>query len=425
MIISQVGQVLVGLVDTAMVGQLGAVPLAGVTFANAIFFPFYVGGMGVAMGLTPLVSRALVRGNSGRIRSLVKNSVVLNSVLGVGLMLLFAGCVLLMPYMGQDPETLEVAIPYGWLMVLSMLPIYWMYTLRHFLEGLGNTIWAMVATLLANSINVLLNYMFIYGMWGAPEMGAGGAGLATLISRVLMFLILWFVVVRVPRFNYYLKGFWSEAVRRFRVIRLWRMGYPIAVQIGAETMSFGLMAIVIGTFGAVNIAGHQIAANMPHVAFMMVTGVANATTILVSRNYALNLHREVRAILRSALIIVILFMIFTSNTFIILSENIAQIFTPDPAVQDVAVYLLLFASMFQISDGIQGVAVGALRGVMDVKRPMIYSFCAYAFVGAPVAYICGFVLEMEAAGIWLGIVAAIVALSILYLRRFYKIVPRS
>ncbi|MFI3287799.1 MAG: MATE family efflux transporter [Rikenellaceae bacterium] len=420
-IISQVGQVLVGLVDTLMVGQLGAVPLAGVSFANAIFMTFVVAGMGFAMGLTPLVSRAAVRSNDERVRSLFKNSFVANTLLGVGFVAILALLIFLMPYMGQDPEVLEIAVPYTWLMLLSILPNMWMYTIRQFLEGLGNTFWAMVATISSNVINVGLNFVFIYGLCGMPEMGAIGVGVATLVSRVLMTIFMVLVMWIHRDYRGYLKGIMAVRVLRFRLLRLWRMGYPIALQLGIECGSFGAIAVAIGTFGAVSLAGHQIAVNMPTTAFMVVTGVANATMVLVARNYEMRLYAEVRRILSASLRIVTVFMALTAVLFLVFAMDIASLFSPDVAVQEVASYLLIFAAVFQLSDGIQGVTLGALRGLLDVKKTMTYTFFSYIVVGIPVAYLCGFVFGMGAGGIWLGLVSALTLLAVLYIRRFRKL----
>ncbi len=420
-IISQVGQVLVGLIDTIMVGGLGAVPLAGVSFANAIFNTFVIASMGLAMGLTPLISRALVKNNHQRITSLLKNSMALNTVMGVIFTLLFAVLIMLMPKMGQDEEVLEIAIPYASLMAISIIPNLWMFTVRQFLEGLGNTFWAMVATISSNVLNVALNFVLIYGMFGMPEMGAIGAGVATLISRILMMIFMIVVALKVPTFKRYFKGFWRIPILRFRLLRLWGMGYPIALQQGIECGSFGLMAIAVGTFGAVSLAAHQIAVNLPTTAFMVVVGVANATTVIVARNYELKLMGEVKKTLGASIKIITIFMSCTALLFIGFGHEIVSVFTQDLAVKEIAVYLLFFAAVFQVSDGIQGVTLGALRGLLDVKRPMYISSLSYIFVGIPTAYLCAFVLGMDAGGIWVGVTTTLTLLSVLYYIRFRKI----
>ncbi len=417
-IISQVGLMVVSLVDTMMVGQLGAVPLAGVSFANALFWPVMLIGMGIAMGITPLTSRAFVRNDIPRIKSLVKNSAFLNLILGVLLTLVLSGLTLTMPLMGQDAGAIEIATPFSWLMVASILPMMGFYTIRQLFEGLGNTKWAMVITITTNIANIIMNFIFIYGYFGLPAMGAVGAGLATLIARIMMVAMFAILVWRREAYRRFFRGFWSEKIKNFRLLRLWRIGYPIAMQIGVEMSGISLMAVIIGTFGAVELAGHQVAINLPTTAFMFVGGLASAVTILVSKNYALKLYDEVRALLRAALVMVICFMLFTATIFIIFAMPIVSLFTPDSAVQIVAAHLLFFGGLFQLSDGIQGVTLGALRGLMDVKRPMYYAMGSYLIIGAPIAYFFGFIIDMEAAGIWVGFVCALTALAILYIHRF-------
>lgn len=417
-IVSQVGLMVVSLVDTMMVGQLGSVPLAGVSFANALFWPVMLMGMGVAMGLTPLTTRAYVRENESRIKSLLKNSFLLNMVLGVVLTLILSALTLAMPLMGQDAAVVEIATPFSWLMVASIVPMMAFYTMRQLLEGLGNTTSAMVITVTANLANIGMNYVFIYGYLGMPAMGAFGAGLATLISRFMMVGLFALLIYRKDKFNYYFTGFWKERVQNFRLLRLWRLGYPIAMQIGVEMTAISLMAIVIGTFGAVELAAHQIAINLPTMAFMFTGGIASALSILVARNYALKLYDEVKALLRAAQVMIVGFMIFFALLVVIFAHPIVSIFTPDSGAQAVAAHLLLFAVFFQISDGIQGVTIGALRGLMDVKRPMYYAMGVYLVVGGPIAYLCGFVLDMEASGIWIGFISGLTALAILLNRRF-------
>lgn len=421
-IISQVGQVVVSLVDTMMVGRLGAVPLAGVSFANALFLPVMLAGMGIAMGLTPLTSRANARDDQKRMKSLVKNSFLLNNILAVALVVILGALTALMSFMGQDPEVVSVAQPFSWIMVASIIPMMWFYTARQFLEGIGNTSWAMAITIIANLINVGLNFVLIYGLLGMPALGALGAGIATLISRILMVVMFVILFRYKEQFGRYFAGWKTVKICRFRLLRLWRLGFPIAMQIGIECLGISVMAVAIGTLGATALAGHQIAINMPTLAFMFVTGLANATTILVARDYELKLYGSVRKTLRASLVMVSLFMVVSASIFLAFAYPIAAIFSPDPAVQEVAAHLLFFGALFQISDGIQGVTLGALRGLLDVKRPMYYAIATYIVIGAPVGYICGFVLEMGAGGVWVGFITSLTILAVLYVRRFRRFI---
>ena len=413
-VISQVGQMSVQLVDTMMVGHLGAVPLAGVSFANSLTFPVGIVGMGLAMGLTPLTGRASARGDFGRVQSLLKNSIVFNTLVGIGLTLVAFGLIEAMPWFGQDPEILPTARSYGYLMVGGLLPLVWFSTARQWLEGLGNTKWAMVITITGNVLNVGLNFVFIYGLLGMPALGAVGAGVATLISRVLMVGMWAWLFWRRECYRRFFVGMGRAKLAWFRMRRLLNVGGPISVQLGVEMAAMSLMAVAVGFFGATYLAAHQIAINLPSMAFMVVTGLANATTILTSRNFGLRRYGEIRRTLRAGLVTVTVFMVGSATLFLSLAHPIVSLFTSDAAVAAVAAHLLFFGALFQISDGIQGVLLGALRGLLEVNRPMIYAVVTYAVVGLPAGYLSAVVFGLGAAGVWVGFIASLTVLAVLY-----------
>lgn len=425
-IIAQVGQLSVQLVDNIMVGQLGtAEPLAAVSFANGIAMAIMTAGVGVAMGLTPLVSRASARGDFPRIQSLLKNSAVVNTAVACVLALALFGLTFAMDYMGQDESILPTAKAYSYLMVIGMFPMMWMCTARQFLEGLGNTKWTMVITISGNLINVIFNFILIFGMLGAPKMGAVGAGVATVISRFAMVAMYGVLFSKRDAYKRFFTGIKSVALSRFRSWRLLNIGIPIAVQLGIEMSAFALMGIAIGTFGAEALAGHQVAINFPSMSFMVVVGIANATTIIVSRNYGLRLYSDIRKTLRAALITVSVLMVFLAVLFAVFSPYIVSVFTPVQGVRDMAVYLLFFGAAFQIADGFQGVLLGALRGLLDVKRPMYYAIGGYLLLGLPLGYIITFSpLSIGAGGAWVAFIASVTFLGIMYIRRFNKIIKR-
>lgn len=413
-IISQLGQMSVQLVDTMMVGHLGAVPLAGVSFANSLAFPVSIFGMGLAMGLTPLTGRASARGDFGRVQSLLKNSIVLNTLVGIVLSIILVGLVESMAWFGQDPEILPTAHDYGYMMVIGILPLLWFSTARQWLEGMGNTKWAMVITISGNLMNVGLNFVFIYGLLGMPEMGAVGAGFATVLSRFLM-VAMWGVLFwRRAAYRRYFVGMSHVKLAWFRMRRLLNVGGPISVQLGVEMAAMSLMAVAVGFFGAKYLAAHQIAINIPSMSFMVVVGVANATTIVVSRNFGLRLYDEIRRTVKAGLVTITVFMIGSSALFLSFAYPIVSLFTSDMAVAAIAAHLLFFGALFQLSDGVQGVLLGALRGLLEVNRPMFYAIGTYLLVGFPSAYVSSVVFGLEAAGIWVGFIASVTVLGILY-----------
>lgn len=418
-IISQVGQYMVQIVDTVMVGHLGeAVPLAAISFAYALSWPVLFLGTGVVMGLTPLVGKSFARGDRMRSASLFKNALLLGGVVGVILMVLLGAMIPAMSYMGQDPAILPIARGYMAYQLASALPMVFFATCKQFLEGVGNTTHTMVIAIVGNLLNVLLNGALIYGWWIFPEMGAVGAGASTFISRLVMVVLFVRLFWRNPDYREYVGLFRKVEITRFRLRRLLNVGVPIAMQLFIEMTALSLLAIVIGLFGAVPQAAHQIAVNLPSLSFMVVTGLAAATTIRVSQDYGLRLYPSMRRAMNASVHLITLFTVCASVVVFFLGRPIAALFTDEPEVIEIAANLLRYGSLFMIIDGFQGVVLGALRGLTEVKRPMYYAIFTYLCVSAPVGYLCGFVLKMEAAGMWIAFIVGLAVLGLLYYRRF-------
>lgn len=423
-IISQVGTMSVQLVDTIMVGHLGATELAAVAFANTLAWPILFFGQATAMGLTPLVGRANAMGNRSRTTSLLGNSLAVNLALSMVMMIVMSSVALGMSHMGQEGSILPIAQKYIVYQVLSCLPMMLFATGKQFLEGLGNTTYAMMITISGNVVNVILNFCLIYGLWIFPEMGAVGAGASTFISRVLMTLAFGILVFRRSKYREYLVDFTRDMLTVFRVRRLLNVGVPIAMQTFIETAALSLMALAVGLFGATNLAAHQIAFNIPSLSFMFITGLASATTIRVSQDYGLRLYESMRRSLLASIHLIVAFTISTSILITVFSRQIASIFTADAEVISVAAGFLLLGAVFQIPDGIQGVMLGGLRGVLHVKRPMYVALGVYILIALPLGYLLSFQLGLGAKGTWVAFIAALSLLSVLYSVEFYKILKK-
>lgn len=419
-IISQLGQMTVQLVDAVMVGRLSSEGLAAISFANAIAWPVLLLGMGIAMGLTPLVGRSSARNDFDRTTSLLKNSLLLNVIFGITISIALFITSFFLDNMGQDAEIIPVARDYFYWMIASTVPIMLYSTARQFLEGMGNTTYAMVIVIVSNLINVALNFALIYGLWIFPEMGAVGAGAATCIARSTQILMFGTLFIKKEKYRKYLANFKNVAFCKFRIRRLLNIGFPISMQIFIEMSAMSLMAIVVGTFGAKALAAHQIAINIPSMAFMVVMGLQAATTIRVSQDYGLRLYDSMSMSLKASLHIIIAFMLFTSIFILTFSHQIASIFTTEVEVIDMASKFLFFGALFQLSDGIQGVVLGGLRGMMVVKPPMFYAIGIYIFVAAPVGYLCSYVLGMGAYGTWVGFITALTIFTVLFYRLFTR-----
>lgn len=420
-IIAQVGQYSVQIADTVMVGHLGdAIPLAAISFAYALSWPILFLGTGVAMGLTPLVGKSCARGDRTRSASLFKNSLLLGIATSLVSMLLLGLLLPLMSHMGQDPAILPVARGYMGYQLASALPMMLFASCKQFLEGIGNTSHTMTIAIIGNVLNIVLNGALIYGWWIFPEMGAVGAGASTLIARTVMVLLFARLLWSKPDYRRYLRQFRDVEITRFRLRRLLNVGFPIAMQLFIEMTALSLMAVVIGLFGAVPQAAHQIAVNLPSLSFMVVTGLSAATTIRVSQDSGLRLYPSMRRAMNASLHLITLFTVCASSLVSLFGRPIAGLFTDDPAVIEAAAYLLRFGCAFMVIDGFQGVILGALRGLTEVKRPMYYAIFTYTCISGTVGYLCSFVLGMGAAGTWVAFTTGLAVLSGLYYRLFCR-----
>lgn len=430
---TQIGGALVGLFDTMMVGHYATVDLAAVSFSNAIFFTIMVFASGSLMGLTPLIglqdgelSQHPDKANSIRAKmaSLLQNGLYFTLIISMVTTVLLALCIPFLDRFGQDPEVIEVARPYYILIVISLFPYLLFCLQKQFLEGLGNTIVAMVIVLAMNALNVLLNWVFIYGHWGAPAMGAVGAGIATLVSRIGMPVCL-FVAIMLHRH-------WREYIRLFsRHLSSWRevcyiarIGFPIGGQTFFETVTFTLAVVAIGWISKEAVAAHQIASQISNLTFMLAVGIGAGTTIRVSHQLGKGDLPAVRMASNASIHLVILMNTIGAALMIGLRHYIPYLFTDDQEVITIASQLLVFAGLYQYSDGLQAVGASMLRGITDVKVPMVIAFISYIIIGLLIGYVCAFPLGMGAAGIWIGFIVGLTFAAVLFHTRFNRLYKR-
>lgn len=416
--LSQAGQMVVVLADNLMVGQLGATQLAGAAFANNIFVVGMVFTMGLIHGLTPLTGKAFGSGNRAEAVNWLRQAFTTFPVISTIQAGIMAALVLFMPYMGQTAEVVKLAIPYYLVLVGSLIPFQFFFIFKQYAEGLGNTRIAMTITLTANIINILLNYIFIYGKLGMPALGLMGAGYATLISRLFMpmaFLILFF------KLDFFEpdRDYWRTS--RFNInaaVKLLKLGFPIAGQYIVEVLTFSLGSIMMGWLGEAALGAHQVVISLASLTYMTSAGLAAATTIKVSHFRGEKNFKEISHSVNASLRMVIVFMSLSVTMFLLFRFRIPALFVPDVEVISIAAGLMLVAGLFQIFDGIQVVSLGALRGLEDVKTPMLMVIIAYFPVALPISYISAFVLGWGPQGIWLGYMAGLLMAGIQLLLRF-------
>ncbi|MBN2806947.1 MAG: MATE family efflux transporter [Prolixibacteraceae bacterium] len=420
LVLTQAGQMIVQLVDNAMVGRVGTVELAAASFANSIFVVIMVFGFGVFIGITPLIGHALGAKNDLKVSEIIKNSLFLSIFLIMGLTFITWSLSWGMHLMGQPEAVWQLAIPYFRTLTLSLIPFLLFFAFKQIGEGIGNTWLAMIATILSNILNVTLNYLLIFGKFGFPELGLLGAGYATLISRISMplFIFAGFMVSKKVRHFFVLLPKVQLSIKQ--MMKIVSVGLPIAVQLVIEVSLFAFGAVMMGWIGDVPLAAHQVALGVASFTFMIANGVAMATTIRVSYQLGLKAYDSMEKVSLSAVHLVMAYMLLCGIGLLLFRYQLPRLFTPDPQVIKQAASLIAVAALFQLFDGLQVVCLGILRGFADVKVPMVIAAISYTFIGIPVSYVFTFVLKIGPEGIWYGFVAGLASAGIMLSLRIRK-----
>ena len=420
-ILSFAGQQLVQIVDTIMVGRLGAVELSAVSLSSAIIINITMIGFGIAMGLTPLVGIHHARNEHQQSGVLFQNSMLLNVLVSLILCALLLVINPMLRYFGQPESVLEILDGYYYCFTLSIIPYLFFMTFKQFLEGLGNTFYSMLITIGCNVLNVFLNFGFIYGYMGFPEMGVTGAGVATLISRIMMPIAFVFIILIKKEYRTYLSYFKKEALSLKKQMEVFKVGYPIATQLTLELFSLTFMTIMMGWLGEKTLAANQIAQTMMGFSFMIANGVASASTILVSHDLGRRDLLSIKNHAYSAVHLGIIIMAFFALLYAFGGEFLARIFSNDEEVIAITAKLFVVVALFEVIDGTQVTMLGALRGLTDVKFPMYCALICYILVEIPVGYLLGFKLDLGAEGIIGGFMAGVLLAAILFITRFRKL----
>ncbi len=416
--LSQVGHMMVGVADSMMVGRLGAVPLASVSLANGIFAMIILFGIGVSYGMTPLVASSDGANDKRHVASVFKHGFLLNGLVGLGLVVLAYVGSGLFPYMDQEPEVQEGAAPYFLVIASSMIPLMFFQSFRQFTEGLSLTRQTMIISVVGNIVNVIFNYTLIFGKLGFEPMGLMGAGWATLISRMLMVIALGAYVLFSSRFKKYLQVLrrvnWSLSELR----SIWNIGLPSGLQYVFEVGAFSAAAVMIGWFGAVPLASHQIALNLGAITYMAATGISAASTIRMGNQLGKKDYETLRIVGWGCFAMVAVMMSFFAVVFFVFRNVLPSLYIDDLEVELLAGQLLIIAALFQVSDGLQAVGLGVMRGLRDVKLPTIATLVAYWGIAIPLAYVLANQFHLEAIGVWIGLLVGLSLSAIFHMLRF-------
>ena len=422
--LGQLGHIMASVADSIMVGQLGTHPLAAVALAGSIVSIFMLFGIGAAMGITPLVSNAEGRQQKRLQASLHFHGHITYLCIGICLFLLSAASIALLPFMGQDTTVVDITRPYMFLIALSIVPLMVFLSFKQFAEGLSYTRVAMQVSIACNLLNVGLNYLLIFGKMGFPELGIIGAGYATLIARIAMALSMGIYVLYHRRFAVYGLRFSGLAFRKKVLRRILQVSLPTGLQFIFEVSAFSLAAIFAGMIGAQALASHQIAINIASVSYMAVTGIGAAAAVRVGNQVgsrdSVNLRKAARSIFGMSL----MWMSFSGLIIFLFRMQLAGFYSDDPEVIQLAVSMLLIAVVFQLSDGLQSVSLGALRGFTDVRVPTFITFIAYWLLTLPAAYVLSQHTALGAIGIWLALAFGLTISAISLISRFYTLMKR-
>ncbi len=426
-IMGLLGHTFVQLADNIMVGQLGTAELAAVSLGNSFVFIAMSLGIGFSTAITPLVAEADGAGSIADGKSALKHGLVLCTIIGVSLFGVILLAKPLMYFMKQPIEVVELALPYLDLVAFSLIPLVIFQAFKQFSEGLSQTRYPMYATIIANVINIILNYLLIFGNFGFPKMGIVGAAIGTLVSRILMVVYIWFLLKSKKKFQDYVTRFNFRKLEKKVIRKIINLGFPSALQMFFEVAIFTAAIWLSGVLGKNAQAANQIALNLSSMTFMFGMGLGVTAMIRVGNQKGLQNFAALRRIAKSIFLLTFLVEIVFAALFLwgrnwfptlYLDLDSALNLSDNTEVVFLAGQLLFVAAFFQISDGIQVVVLGALRGLQDVKIPTIITFIAYWVIGFPISYYLGLHTDFKSSGIWIGLLTGLTASAIMLYIRF-------
>ncbi|MDQ6701427.1 MAG: MATE family efflux transporter [Acidobacteriota bacterium] len=419
-VLSELGWMSMGLVDTMMVGRVSPEAMGAVSIGGMLFYTIAITGLGLLLGLDTLVSQAFGAGDIADCHRSLLSGIYMSVLLSPVLMGIVWLSIPFLRAFGINPAVLRDTMPYIDAIVWSTLPLLLFFALRRYLQGMNLVKPVMLALVTANFVNLAGNWVLVYGNFGAPAMGAAGSGWATCVSRIYMTAALLAYVIRHDR-QYrggLMKTSWLPDAARIGL--LFRLGMPAGLQLFFEISVFAAVTALIGRLDAASLGGHQIALNLASLAYMVPLGIGSAAAVRVGQALG---RGEPKAAARSGWIALLLgagFMSLAAFTFLIAPRLIARVFATDPAVIKMGAALLMVAAVFELFDGIQTVVTGALRGAGDTRTPMICHLVCYWLLGLPLGYFLAFRLGWGAVGLWAGLCAALIVIGVILLIAWYR-----
>ena len=432
-ILGMLGHTLIGIVDNFMVGNLGSTELAAVSLGNSFIFIGMSIGIGFSTAITPLIAEADAEKDDKKIRTTFHHGLLLSTILGIVIFMMIVLAKPIMHLMNQPTAVVDLAAPYIDWVAFSLIPVIIFQGYKQFADGLSETKYSMYAIYLANVVHIFFNYILIYGIWFFPKLGILGAALGTVISRIMMVVFMHYLLRKNEKFKNYFKNFSFKEIKKSILKKIISLGLPSAMQMLFEVALFTAAIWLSGSISKNSQAGNQIALTLATTTFMFAMGLNVTAMIRVSNQKGLHDYKNLIITARSIFLLAIILETFFALLFVIFHNYLPHLFLnmtdASQAIDNAEIItitskLLLVAAVFQISDGIQVVVLGALRGLQDVKIPMYITFVAYWVIGFPISYYLGKYTSLEATGIWIGLLAGLTSAALFLYIRFHRLTKK-
>lgn len=421
-VIGQIGVIVLGFVDTLMIGHHSTNELAAASFVNNMFNLAIIFCTGFSYGLTPIVGSLFGQQKCNAVGQILKNSLAANTLLAILVCSIMYILYSNLHRLEQPEELLPFIRPYFIVLLISLPFILWFNAFKQFTDGITDTKTSMWILLGGNVFNIIGNYILIYGKVGFPELGLLGAGISTLASRILMAAVYWVLFLYSKRYQTFRQGFTKGKINKqdFRLLN--KLGWPIAGQMGMETASFSLSAIMVGWLGSAELATYQIMTAVSQVCFMVYYGMGAAVSVRISNFFGQKDMENIRRISHIGFHIILIMEVCTCIPIYLLRHDIGGWFTDNATVSAMVVQTIIPFLLYQFGDGLQINFANALRGISDVRFMMVYAFIAYFIISLPLSYFFGFICNWGIVGIWMAFPFGLTSAGIMYYLRFkYKL----
>ena len=424
------GHTLIGIVDNIMVGNLGSTELAAVSLGNSFIFIGMSIGIGFSTAITPIIAEADAEKDTKTIRDTFHHGLFLCTIIGLSLFVMIVLAKPIMQWMHQPEAVVALASPYIDWVAFSLIPVIIYQGYKQFADGLSQTKYSMYAIFLTNIVHVFFNYVLIYGIWFFPKLGVLGAALGTVISRIMMVVFMHYLLKHNPDLKQYFSKFSFYHIKKKVLKKIIDLGFPSAMQMLFEVTLFTAAIWLSGSIGKTSQAANQIALTLATTTFMFAMGLNVTAMIRVSNQKGLNDYKNLIIVARSIFLLAVIVETIFAILFILLHNYLPHLFLnmtdanlaiDNAEVILIASQLLIVAAVFQISDGVQVVVLGALRGLQDVKIPMYITFVAYWVIGFPISIYLGLYTDLKATGIWIGLLAGLTAAALFLYIRFARL----